>query len=94
MERKKKMLGWLALNADLPSELLPGEFLLELLGRERVLIENHQGVQEYGGEKISVKTSFGSVCVCGKDLRLSCLSRERLVIIGPVSQIAVNRRDR
>jgi len=94
MEHKKKMLGWQAFNAALPPELLPGQFLLELLGRERVLIENHQGVQEYGGEKICIKTSFGSVSVCGKDLRLSCLSKERLVIVGPVSQIAVTRRDR
>ena len=94
MEHKKKMVGWPAFNAALPSELLPGQFLLELLGRERVLIENHQGVQEYGGEKICIKASFGSVAVCGNDLRLSCLSKERLVIVGAVAQITVIRRDR
>ena len=92
MERKRKMLGWLVDNADLPSESLPGQFILELLGRDRVLIENHKGVQEYGIERICVRTSFGSVSVCGSDLRLSCLSKERLVIVGPVSNITVSGR--
>lgn len=86
------MFSWLAANAELPSESLPGQFVLELLSNERVLIENHQGVQEYGCEKICVKTAFGSVSVCGKDLHLSCLSKERLVIVGPVSQITVSKR--
>lgn len=94
MERKKDILGWLTDNASLPSEILHGKFLLELLGKERVLIENHQGIQEYGNERICVKTSFGSVCVYGKGLHLSCLSKERLVIVGPVSQISVTGRDR
>ena len=94
MERKKTMLGWLADTVSLPSELMPGQFLLELLGQGRILIENHQGVQEYGDEKICVRTSFGSVSICGRELRLSCLSREKLVIIGPVSQITVSRRER
>ena len=86
MERKSKMLGWLTDGAGLPS----GRFVLELLGRERVLIEVHLGVQEYSRERICVKTSFGAVSVCGKDLCLSCLSKERLVIVGQVSDIAVN----
>lgn len=91
MGPRKKILGWFAVNADLPSELLPGRFLLEILGQDRVLIENHQGIWEYGDERICVKTSFGSVSVCGKGLHLSCLSRERLVINGPICQILVTR---
>ena len=92
MKRKNKMLRWFASSAELPSALLPGQFLLELLGQERILIENHLGVQAYGSEKICVKTSFGSVSVCGIALRLSCLSKERLVIQGPVTHIEVIRR--
>ena len=92
MDRKKKMLGWLSDNAMLPSETLPGQFILELLGHERVLIEDHQGVMEYGTDKICVKTAFGFVSICGKGLHLSCLSKERLVIRGPVTHIEVTRR--
>ena len=91
MDSRKKILGWFNVNADILSESLPGKFLLELLGQERVLIENHLGIREYGDEKICVKTAFGSVSVCGKGLHLSCLSKERLVINGPISQIAVTR---
>ena len=94
MEHKKSMLGWLADAVSLPSELMTGRFLLELLGQGRILIENHQGVQEYANEKICVRTSFGSVSIFGRELHLSCLSRERLVIVGPVSQITVSREER
>ena len=93
MERKRNMLRWMAEKASFPSELLPGNFLLELLGQGRVLIENHQGIQEYGDDRICVVTTFGSVSVFGKGLHLSCLSKERLVIIGPITQIAVTRRN-
>lgn len=91
---KKKMLGWTTAAGFLPSELQSGRFLLELLGQDRILIENHQGIREYGNEKISIKTTFGTVSVCGKDLQLSCMSREQLVIVGPIDHITLSREIR
>ncbi len=88
---RKEIARRLIFAADLPDAALPGLPLIEIHGQERVLIENHQGIREYGDEKICVKTAFGSVSVCGKGLHLSCLSKERLVINGPISHIVVTR---
>ena len=94
MGRGQFFLERLTDGTGLSMEPLPGQAIVEITGDARVLIENHQGVQEYGGEKTCIKTSFGSVAVCGNDLRLSCLSKERLVIVGAVAHITVIRRDR
>ena len=64
--------------------------IVEMAGRNRVLIENHQGVLGYSLEEISVKMCYGCVCVTGCDLRLLQLSREQLVISGLVSAIRLS----
>ena len=78
-------------GADLVEEALPRQPLVELLGDSRVLIENHCGVTEYGTERICVRMRFGSVAICGCGLHLGQMSRHRLVIIGSVHAIEVQR---
>lgn len=58
--------------------------LVELYGRERVLIEEHRGILDYGSECIRVGTSFGELIVEGHQLRLCCMSRSQLVIRGRI----------
>lgn len=76
---------------DLDAEPLPGEPLLELVGGQRVLIENHCGVSEYGDSQMCVKVKNGHFCICGKRLNLAQMSRERLVICGCIESIRLVR---
>lgn len=92
MEKKKNMLEWFSAGIDLPFDQIPGNFLLELLGEGRILIENHNGVREYGMEKIEIKCEFGHVTINGKDLALCHMSKEKLVIKGKINSIAIHRR--
>ena len=43
---------------DLPGESLPGQVLIEISGDNRVLIEHHRGVMEYGKEKICISNHY------------------------------------
>jgi len=88
----RKLIHRIADGADLTEEQIPGQFLVEILGHDRVLIENHRGVREYGTEKIGVKSNFGSVVVFGKGLELCRMSREQLIIRGQIENIALYRR--
>lgn len=94
MDNKHKLIRWITESADLSSEPVPAQFLLELLGQDRVLIENHRGIREYGCEKIGVKAAFGSVTVCGEALELCRVSKERLIIRGKIDSIQICRRGR
>lgn len=92
MDKMRKLIHRITDGADLADEQIPGQFLMEILGHDRVLIENHRGVREYGNEKIGVKSNFGSVVVYGKGLELCRMSREQLVIRGQIDNIVLYRR--
>ena len=66
--------------------------LIELAGNGRVLIEHHQGITQYGTEKIAVSVSYGSVYICGCDLTLMHMSNEQLVITGSIHSVQLRSR--
>lgn len=76
---------------DLDAEPLPGQPLLELVGTQRILIENHCGLAEYGDKLMRVKVRKGSICICGKELGLVQMSRERLIICGCIESVHLIR---
>ncbi len=90
MKQCKGLLGWMMQAADLPLTPLPGLPLIELAGQCRVLIENHQGVTQYGTEEIRVKVKFGYVVICGEFLKLARMSKEQLVITGSICGISLH----
>lgn len=67
--------------------------LVEIIADRRVLIENHLGVCKYAREHICVKTSLGIIQIKGKGLFLDKMSRERLTIIGQITDVLVFRRN-
>ena len=73
--------------ARLPDEPIPGAPLVEIIDNYRVLVENHRGVTEYGLTLIRIKVKKGSVCVCGRDLKLSHMDRGQLIISGLIESI-------
>lgn len=61
--------------------------LVELVGQNRVLIENHQGVLAYSTDEIQIKVSYGCVIVKGTKLQLLEMSKMQLVICGRIDSI-------
>lgn len=79
-------------GTDLPGMALPGLPVVELFGDQRVLIENHGGVTEYGGCRIQVQMAYGQLAVCGQELQLARMTREQLVISGRIDSVTLCRR--
>ena len=77
---------------DLPGESLPGMTVAELAGDRRVLIEGHRGVTEYCRERITVKVSYGWLCVQGCGLELRQMSKQQLVVSGRIDAIGLRRK--
>lgn len=80
-------------QVDLPGECMPGQVLIEIAGKNRVLVENHRGVREYGPEQIGVAVKYGWVQISGSGLELRYMSHHQLVITGSIESIVLNRRD-
>lgn len=92
MGRGRFLLDRLAEEADLAAQPLPGQPIVEIAGDNRVLIENHFGVKEYGTQRITVKVKYGCVCVSGCNLELQRMTKEQLVIKGRIDCVTVQRR--
>ena len=92
MDRRNRILERLAQSADLPCEAIPAQTVVELMNDRRVLIENHNGVTEYGREKICVRVRYGRVEICGCGLELARMTKDQLVITGHIQDIVLRRR--
>lgn len=66
--------------------------LIELVGKHRVLIENHGGVTAYDTEKIQVLVEYGEICITGKNLTLVKMTKEQLVICGDVCGVLLLKK--
>ena len=80
-------------QADLPGESLPNQPILELIGEQRVLLENHNGVISYDESEIKVRVRYGIVSVSGSELRLANMTRQQLIIRGRIDGIAIIREN-
>lgn len=89
--RKDSLVGKMACMLNTETELLPQRPLLELIGDQRVLIENHCGICEYSTGQITVRVKKAWIYICGKNLSISFISRERLVIVGCIDTIKLER---
>lgn len=63
--------------------------IIELVGQNRLLIENHQGVLSYATNEIKIKVSYGCVLVAGVNLQLMEMSRVKLAICGRVVTLQI-----
>ena len=87
MKRRIGIAQGATLRADLPGESLGGTPLLEVLGNNRVLIENHKGITCYSNDKISINTVCGGITVHGDAMEIICMSKPRLVITGDIHSV-------
>ena len=87
MRQRKNILERMAVSADLSSEPIPKQPLVELAGDRRVIIENHCGVTGYGSQEICVKVRYGHVVICGEGLELVRMTKEQLVVMGAIYDV-------
>ena len=92
MGRNLHWVQQLAERADLQGETVPGIPVLELAGDRRVLIERHNGVTEYGPQRIGVCLSYGIVTISGCELKLMRMTKDQLIICGRIDEIVIQRR--
>ena len=93
MGKVYRILEHMADRAELETEPMPAQPIVEIAGDHRVLVENHRGIIAYSTEKILVNVAFGAVCICGCGLRLIRMTREQLVIRGRIDAVSLKRRD-
>ncbi len=87
MERGRRIVRRLGERTDLQDECTAVLPLIEIAVNQRVLIEHHCGVIEYGRQKIVVRLKKGEVTVLGDGLELSQMTANQLVITGCIHSV-------
>lgn len=75
-------------HADVPQELVFGWPRSVLLGDEKLIVEQHQGIYACTEEEIILKTVCGHLVITGEKLSLSRYDRDGLVVFGKIIKLS------
>ena len=77
---------------ELIMEMVP-KALVEIIGSQRVLIENHLGLLDYEQEKVVIRTHFGEIQIRGNGLHLKYMHKDRLIVMGKIMAVYLETED-
>ena len=83
MRGKKIDLDAAAEKLELPGEAL-GALLITVIGKSRVLVENHRGIEQYSKEFIRLAARGGAVSIYGSGIKLRILGKNKLALDGNI----------
>ena len=75
------------------ADLQPHIPITEVVGTNRVLIENYISVTDYDTNRIYVEMEYGFIEISGIGLSIARLTKEQVLIEGEVDFIRLNRGD-
>ena len=75
-------------RANVPQELVFGWPRSVLLGDEKLIIEQHEGIFACTEQEIIVKTLCGLLVISGEKLSLARYSRDDLVVFGKIAKLS------
>ena len=84
--RKPKLIPELG---ELPELFGQEAFLprITAVGRQRLLLENHRGIQEFSPLRIVLRLRGGSLSVWGEGLKIQAMNQSQLLITGNLSRL-------
>jgi sporulation protein YqfC len=74
-------------QADIPQELILGWPRSVLVGDERLIVEQHQGIYACSQQEIILKTQCGLLVITGEKLSLSRYDQNGLVVLGKINKL-------
>ena len=73
---------------EIPKELVLGWPRSVLLGDEKLIVEQHQGIYACTQEEIILRTQCGLMAISGENLSLSRYDRDGLVVLGKIRKLS------
>lgn len=74
-------------QSSIPQELVLGWPRSVLLGDEKLIVEQHQGVYTCSDQEIILKTMCGLLVITGERLSLTRCDRDGLVVFGKITKL-------
>lgn len=74
---------------EMPQDVLLDLPKLTMTGRQKLLLENHRGIIEYGLTRVRVKTTAGQFIILGEELLLKNLKPGEMLVEGKISSVTI-----
>ncbi|MBE5778737.1 MAG: hypothetical protein E7331_05305 [Clostridiales bacterium] len=75
-------------QGDVPQELIFGWPRSVLVGDEKLIVEQHQGIYTCSDREIILRTSCGLLVIAGENLSLSRYDRDGMVVLGKIEKLS------
>ncbi|MEE1350685.1 MAG: sporulation protein YqfC [Clostridia bacterium] len=77
----------MAEKLELPKDVVMDLPRVSICGDKEVFVENHKGVTEYTDKCIRIKMNDGMIGICGDDMRIIVLEKDRMIINGDFERL-------
>ncbi len=88
MNRREKYKAKLGELFDIPVNAFSGMTTVEIRGFYEVMIQGCTGISDYSPSLCVLSTYQDNIVVCGKDLKLTVFSEDRIVVHGTVESVS------
>ena len=61
---------------------------VSIMGRARVTVEAHRGINEFSPGEVRVRLSDGCLIIAGAGLSVDCMSESSLAVSGSIASVA------
>lgn len=75
-------------EVGLPEEAVLGTVRVTMIGRTRVMVQNHRGILQLTQEMVRVRTREGILCIQGKGMTMREMTPECLDIQGEIASVS------
>ncbi len=87
------MFGRIGLQAasalHIPQDVIPGEPVITVTGRQRVYIENYRRIVTFKEEEIRLQAKTCRIVVRGRRLKIAYYTSEDMLIAGQISSVCM-----
>lgn len=73
----------------IPKDVIPGEPVITITGRQNVYIENYHRIVSFEEQEIKIQAKTCRITVQGKRLRIEYYTRDDCMIVGFISSVAM-----
>ena len=91
MDRKEPIFQRIIRSSELANQSLTAKPLIEIVGCNRLLVENHICIISYSLQEISVRVKYGRITIHGDRLRLAYISTDKIVVTGCLYDIQLQQ---
>ena len=74
---------------SIPKDVIPGEPMVTMTGRQKVYIENYHRIVSFQDEEIKLRAKTCRILVHGKRLRIEYYTRDDMLIAGQIHSVSM-----